>query len=148
MALSRSLARYNPFHDPREDDLAHHLAALTRELRPIARALGRHGGEALHEARHTAGDLSRVFARRGGAALHEASHSAGELAQTAGELAHSAGELAQEAIKRLTPVAQRAAREIGSQAKYAGQAFRRDPLPVVVALSTAALVATLLLRRR
>jgi len=141
MALSRSLSRYNPFHDRHEDDLAHHLAALTRELRPIARALGRHGGEALHDARHAAVDVAGDLARRSRPVLREAGHSAGELAQTAGELA-------QEAIERLTPVAKQAAHEIGARAQYAGRALRRDPLPVVVALSTAALVATLLLRRR
>jgi hypothetical protein len=141
MAPSRSLARYNPFHDPHDDTLSHHLAALTRELRPIARALSRQGGEALHDARHTAGDLAGDFARRGGSALHEASHSAGELA-------HVAGELAQETIERLTPVARRAARQIGERAQYAGQALRSDPLPAVVALGTATLIAALLLRRR
>jgi hypothetical protein len=141
MALSRSLARYSPFHDPHQDDLGHHLAALVRELRPIARALRRQGGEALHDARHTAGDLASDFARRSRPVLRDASESAGELA-------HSAGELAQEAIERLTPVAQRAALEIGTRAKYAGRAIRNDPAPVIIALGTAALVATLLLRRR
>ncbi len=141
MAMSRSLARFSPFHDPRHDTLSYQIAELSRDLKPIARLLSRRGGEALYEARHSAGELASDVARRGGTALQEASHSAGELAQTAGELAH-------DMVERLTPVARQAAREIGQRAQYAGQALRSDPLPAVVALGTAALLASLLLRRR
>ena len=123
--LPANLLNLNPFHEHPRHGLAHRIAELTKELRPVARALTRQGGEALHQAEH----------------------SAGELAQTAGHLAHTAGEFAQDFAERVTPVAREIGRQVSYQGRVAGQMIRKDPMPAVVAIGTVVLLARLFLGR-
>lgn len=59
------------------------------------------------------------------------------------EMQEGASALAREASQQLPVVA----RQVGHQASLAGRAVRRDPLPTIVVLATAALLASLLLRK-
>lgn len=111
----------------------HPLLEMFFPRRTATQAVGDQIASLSHEVAKLAHQVRRQTAPR----LQGAAHGLQDVA-------HDAGDFASDVFEHMKPVA----RDIAHRAQAAGRVVRDDPVPMVIALGTAALIATLLLRRR